>query len=35
SLMFESVFVVIIYGGLAGASPLLDAGTDPFKDASS
>ncbi|GJT72559.1 retrovirus-related pol polyprotein from transposon TNT 1-94 [Tanacetum coccineum] len=35
SLMFESVFVVIICGGLAGASPLLDAGRDPSKDASS
>ncbi|GJX22880.1 hypothetical protein Tco_0227325 [Tanacetum coccineum] len=35
SLMFESVFVVIICGGFAGASPLLDVGSDPFKDASS
>ncbi|GKA00403.1 hypothetical protein Tco_0672953 [Tanacetum coccineum] len=30
--MFESVLVVIICGGLAGASPLLDTGCDPAKD---
>ncbi|GKA85144.1 hypothetical protein Tco_0806798 [Tanacetum coccineum] len=29
-LMFESVFVVIICGGFAGASPLLDVGSVPF-----